>query len=47
MAHGKLTGRLPVIGVVRTSHQELGTTPIQAVRRREPAADSDQKESPG
>jgi tRNA-Thr(GGU) m(6)t(6)A37 methyltransferase TsaA len=26
----ELTVRLPVIGVVRTSHQELATTPIQA-----------------
>src|SRR5208283_2895646 len=30
MAHMELTVRLPVIGVVRTSHQELETTPIQA-----------------
>ena len=30
MAHMELTVRLPVIGVVRTSHRELETTPIQA-----------------
>ena len=30
MVHMELTVRLPVIGVVRTSHQELETTPIQA-----------------
>ena len=30
MAHMELTVRLPVIGVVRTSHHELETTPIQA-----------------
>ncbi len=30
MTHMELTVPLPVIGVVRTSHQELETTPIQA-----------------
>jgi tRNA (Thr-GGU) A37 N-methylase len=30
----ELTARLPVIGVVRTSHQELESTPIQAGANR-------------
>ena len=34
MAATELTLRLPVIGVVRTSHHELETTPIQAGLKR-------------